>query len=131
MQPQVCGYKEYKFFKNGEKFSVRDSSWSKFPTTAEPFNKYKYVSFSVVRNPDFRQIFMTTNGIFDVLSEIGGLTRAVFAIGKIFVNPFSIFALQAQLAKVLIKLMPSTRSTKNKKKVSEKTRREAFMLKYC
>lgn len=74
---------------------------------------------------------MTTNGLFDVLSEIGGLTRAVFAIGKILVNPFSVFALRSQLAQVLIKLMPSTKSTKNKKKVDINTRREAFMLKYC
>ena len=72
----------------------------------------------MTRNPDFRQVFMTTSGLFDTLSEIGGLTRAVFTLGKILVNPFSIYALQSQLAQVLIKLMPSTRANAKKEKMN-------------
>ena len=72
----------------------------------------------MTRNPDFRQVFMTTRGLFDTLSEIGGLTRAVFTLGKILVNPFSIYALQSQLAQVLIKLMPSTRANAKKEKMN-------------
>ena len=73
---------------------------------------------------------MNTNNVFDTLSEIGGLIRAVFTLGKILVNPFSIYALQSQLAQGLVKLMPSTRANAKKQKLDGETRKEAFMEKY-
>ena len=68
--------------------------------------------------------------MFDTLSDIGGLTRALFTLGKILVNPFSVYALRSQLAQVLIKLMPSTRVNAKKEKKGGKARRKDFMVKY-
>ena len=58
------------------------------------------------------------------------MTRALFELGKILVNPFSVYALQSQLAQVLIKLMPSTRANPKKERKDGQARKEDFVVKY-
>ena len=81
------------FFNHDVDFTAEGSTWNQFPTTDNPYSKYKYVSFSLKHDPDFRQFFRKTYSLFDWLADIGGLTRAVFIIGQIIVTPFSIFQL--------------------------------------
>ena len=47
--------------------------------------------------------------MFDLLANIGGLTRAVFIIGQILVTPFSILELRSILADFLVRIVPSTK----------------------
>ena len=68
---------------------MQDSTWKNFPTKEEPNNKYKFVSFSVVRDSGLRKISRKVNGIFEWLAEVGGISRAIFTIGDILMGPLS------------------------------------------
>ena len=86
---------------------VEDSEWDEFPTKDSPLNKYKYVSFSLVRDTKLKEIVRKTYSLFDWLADIGGLIRAVLALGQIIMYPFSTYELQSLLLWMLVRVVPS------------------------
>ena len=47
---------EKPFFNNKKDPSILESSWSRFPTIDNPTARYKFLSFYLSRDPNFRQI---------------------------------------------------------------------------
>ena len=111
---QLLGPTITNFYNHNIDIKIADSTWSEFPTEDEPFNKYKFVSFDVVRDSDLRKIQRKTYGIFEWLADIGGMSRAVFAVGNVLMGPLTAFQLHSLMAQFLVRVIPSSNQKNNK-----------------
>lgn len=80
------------------------SSWNTFPSEANPFARYKFMSVSFELSKDLRQINRQTYSFLDWLGDVGGLLEALFAIGDLFIGPFASFALKAKIVSMMVGL---------------------------
>ena len=85
------GPKYTTFYNHNTDISIEDSLWDKFPTKDQPYNKYKYAGFKVMRDNSLRKIQRKTYGVLEWLADIGGISRAIFAIGQILMSPLGTF----------------------------------------
>ena len=53
---QLLGPTLTNFYNHNIDIKMADSTWNDFPTKEEPLNRYKFVSFDVVRDSDLRKI---------------------------------------------------------------------------
>ena len=80
---QLSSYEQKPFFTNKkDNVNILSSTWNTFPTKENPNNRFKFLSFYLIRDPDLHKIYRKTNGIIDVLAEVGGLMRALIFFGN-------------------------------------------------
>lgn len=84
------------------------SSWNTFPTEADPFAKYKFMSVSFELGKDLRQINRQTYSLLDWLGDVGGLLEALFAIGDFIIGPFASYALKAKIVSMMVRFKRSS-----------------------
>ena len=96
------------FHYNKKEINILGSTWSTFPTKENPDTRFKFLSFYLIRDPDLNKISRKTNGLVDILADVGGLMRALFFIGNLLISPFSKHALYSLLSTLLIRVVPST-----------------------
>ena len=78
------------------------------------------MGFALVRDLDREEYFRQTEGILEWLAEVGGLIRAFITIGQILVRPIANYHLNAMLAWLLVRVVPSSKKSLHGKKVKEK-----------
>ena len=100
------GNSEDTFF-YGFEAKEKPSSWINFPTEENPENKFKFISVEVSQNKDLIKHNRQTYSLLDWLGDCGGLLDALSLIGEIITYPFSVFALNAKLASLLVRYKPS------------------------
>ena len=69
------------FYNHNTDLTVSDSTWARFPKESKPNRKYKYVSFKVFRDSSLRKIQRKNYGVLEWLADVGGISRALYAIG--------------------------------------------------
>ena len=79
---------------------------------------------------DLLQINRKTGTLLDLLSACGGLFRALNVICENIINPYTLYAIQAQLAMSLVRFIPSTQSTTYNQKGKIRSKKEQFEQKY-
>ena len=84
--------------------------------------------------PDLHKINRKTDSLFDWLGNWGGLLDSLNFIGKLLLSNYSLYALNSNLAWLLVRFVPSeSKSTKKDKlkiKNKEKHRENAYFSKY-
>ena len=82
---------------------------SEFPANQTyKYHPHIYAEINVRLNSDLKKISRKNDSFFDWLGDWGGLLDGLNFIGRLILNPYSLYALQSRLAGLLIRFVPST-----------------------
>ena len=105
---QLGDVRETKFYSSPHVDELKQSptSWNTYPTKEDPTKKYKFFSLDIQLNRNLKTHSRQTYSVLDWLGDCGGLMDALFFIAKVLANPFSLFALNIKLRRLLVRIQP-------------------------
>ena len=86
---------------------AKPSSWSKFPTDENPWNKYKFGSVNLFLSAGKMITERSTYNILEWLGDVGGLFDALRYLGLFFVSPYVAFTYKAKMLFSLFRFVKS------------------------
>ena len=87
------------------------SNWNEFPTVENPNARYKFASFSIMRESDVHAISRQTYGVLAWMGDWGGLMDALKLLAPLLIMPFENFAMASSLAKLFVRLQPKVKKS--------------------